>query len=243
MYTWNTLITHFTNILVLETLHYGGCCSIAQSCSTPCDPKDCSTSGFPVLHHVPEFAQTHVHCVSDAMQPSHPLSFPPPALSLSQHQGLFQRVSILHLVAKVLELHYGYHNVYNSPRSHSMDNSCPQCVRIETTSLNSEIYLLIYKAFITTHSTFAFENAQTSRFFFCIFFMLTTMWCFTDFETSLTISLILLCISTYSKHYCSVQFSCSVMSDSLRPHELQHARPPCPSPAPGVYPNPRPLSR
>ena len=116
-------------------------------------------------------------------------------------------------------------------------------MRIETTSLNSEIYLLIYKAFITTHSTFAFENAQTSRFFFCIFFMLTTMWCFTDFETSLTISLILLCISTYSKHYCSVQLSCSVVSDSLRPHELQHARPPCPSPAPGVYPNPRPLSR
>ena len=69
------------------------------------------------------------------------------------------------------------------------------------------------------------------------------MWCFTDFETSLTISLILLCISTYSKHYCSVQFSCSVMSDSLRPHEPQHARPPCPSPAPGVYPNPRPLSQ
>ena len=116
-------------------------------------------------------------------------------------------------------------------------------MRMETTSLNSEIYLLIYKAFITTHSIFAFENAQTSRFFFCIFFMLTIICCFTDFETSLTISLILLCISTYSKHYCSVQFSLSVMSDSLWPYESQHPRPPCPSPAPRVYPNPCPLSQ
>ena len=62
-----------------------------------CDPMDCSTPGFPVLHHHPEFAQTHVHWVGDAIQPSHPLSPPsPPALNLFQHQGLFQRVSYLH---------------------------------------------------------------------------------------------------------------------------------------------------
>ena len=48
-------------------------CSVAQSCPTLCDPKDCSTPGFPVLHHLPELSQTHVHCVSDAIQPSHPL--------------------------------------------------------------------------------------------------------------------------------------------------------------------------
>ena len=66
---------------------------------------DCSTPGFLVLHHLPEFAQTHAHWVVDAIQPSHPLSSPsPPALSLSQHQGVFQWVSSLHQVAKVLEL-------------------------------------------------------------------------------------------------------------------------------------------
>ena len=63
--------------------------------SALCNPMDCSTSGFPVLHHLPEFAQTHVHWVSDAIQPSHPLSFPfPPAFSLSQHQG-FSLMSLL----------------------------------------------------------------------------------------------------------------------------------------------------
>ena len=79
--------------------------SVAQSCLTLCDPMDCSTPGLPVHHQLPEFTQTHVHWVSDAIQPSHPLSSPfPPALNLSQHQGLFQWVSSSHQVAKVLEL-------------------------------------------------------------------------------------------------------------------------------------------
>ena len=66
---------------------------------------NCSTPGLPVHHQLPEFTQTHVHRVSDAIQPSHPLSSPsPPAFSLSQHQGLFQRVRSWHQVAKVLEL-------------------------------------------------------------------------------------------------------------------------------------------
>ena len=52
------------------------CCSVAQLCLTLLDPMDCSTPGFPVLHHLPEFAQTHVHRVSDAIQPSHPLWSP-----------------------------------------------------------------------------------------------------------------------------------------------------------------------
>ena len=67
---------------------------------------DCSTPGFPVHHQLPELAQIRVHRVSDAIQPSHLLSSPsPPALNLSQHQGLFQRVSSSHQGAKVLELH------------------------------------------------------------------------------------------------------------------------------------------
>ena len=79
------------------------CCLVAQSCLTFCDPVDFSTPGFLVLHHLLEFAQTHVHRVGDAMQPSHPLSsLSPPALSLSQQQGLFQWVGSSHQVAKVL---------------------------------------------------------------------------------------------------------------------------------------------
>ena len=80
------------------------CCSVAQSCPTLCNLMDCSTSGFPVFQYLSELAQTHVHWVSDAIQPSHPLLSPsPPALNLSQHQDLFQWVSSLHQVAKVLE--------------------------------------------------------------------------------------------------------------------------------------------
>ena len=62
------------------------CCSVAQLCLAICDPMDCSTPGFPVLHYLPEFAQTHVHWIGDAISPSPPLSLPsPPALDLSQH--------------------------------------------------------------------------------------------------------------------------------------------------------------
>ena len=75
--------------------------------STLCNPMDCSTPGFHVLYHIPEFAQTHLHWVSDAIQPCHPPSPPSPlAFSLSQHQGLFQWVSSSHQVAKVLELNF-----------------------------------------------------------------------------------------------------------------------------------------
>ena len=78
--------------------------SVAQSCSTLCDPTNCSTPGLPVHHQLPEFTQTHVHWVGDAIQPSHPLSSPsPPAPNPSQHQGLFQSVSSSHQVGKGLE--------------------------------------------------------------------------------------------------------------------------------------------
>ena len=79
-----------------------GCCSGSQSCPTLCDPMDCSTPGFPVLHCLPEFAQTHVHWVRDTTEPSHPLSPSSSALNPSQHQDLFQWVSSSHQVAKIL---------------------------------------------------------------------------------------------------------------------------------------------
>ena len=77
--------------------------SVTQLCPTLCNPMDCSTPGFPVHHPFLELAQTHVHQVSDAIQPSLLLSTPSLAFSLSQHQGLFKWVSSSHQVARVLE--------------------------------------------------------------------------------------------------------------------------------------------
>ena len=77
---------------------------VTQSCLTLCDPMNRSTPGLPVHHQLLEFTQTHVHQVRDAIQPSHPLSYPSsPAPNPSQHQSLFQWVNSLHEVAKVLE--------------------------------------------------------------------------------------------------------------------------------------------
>ena len=78
--------------------------SVAQSFPTICDPVNRSMPSPPLHHQLPELTQTEVHQVGDAIQPSHPLSSPPPpALNLSQHQGLFQRVNSSHQVARVLE--------------------------------------------------------------------------------------------------------------------------------------------
>ena len=72
------------------------CCSVAQLCLTLCNPMDWSMLGFSVLHHLPELAETHVHWVSDAIQPSHPLSSPSPlAFNIFQHQGFFPMSRLL----------------------------------------------------------------------------------------------------------------------------------------------------
>ena len=113
--------------------------SVAQSCPTLCNPMNHSTPGLPVDHQLPEFIQTHIHRVRDAIQPSHLWSPPsPPAPNPSQNQS------------------------------------------------SSEM--------------------------------------------------------EYTVQFSSVQFSRSVVSNSLRPHESQHARPPCPSPSPGVHSDSRPSS-
>ena len=92
--------------------------SFAQLCPTLCDPTDCSKPSLPIHHQLPEFTQTHVHWVSDAIQPSHPLLFPsPPALNLSQHQGLFKWVSSSHQVAKVLEFQFQHQSFQWTPRT------------------------------------------------------------------------------------------------------------------------------
>ena len=96
-----SLYGHYTHIhtITLRTPHTytHQFSSAAQLCPTLCDPMNHSTPGLPVHHQLPEFIQTHVHRVHDAIQPSHPLSSPSPAHNPSQHQSLFQ------WVAKVLE--------------------------------------------------------------------------------------------------------------------------------------------
>ena len=92
--------------------------SVAQSCPTLCDPMNHSTPGLPVHHQLPEFTQTHVHQVGDAIQPSHPLLSPsPPAPNPSQHQGLFQWVNSSHQVAKILEFQPQYQSFQWTPRT------------------------------------------------------------------------------------------------------------------------------
>ena len=78
----------YTGLISFRIIQFS---SVTQSCSTLCDPMNCSTPGLPVHHQLPEFTQTHIHRVGDAIQPSHPLSSPsPPAPNPSQHQSLFQ---------------------------------------------------------------------------------------------------------------------------------------------------------
>ena len=92
--------------------------SVAQSCPTLFDPMNRSTPGLPVHHQLPESTQTHVHRVNDAIQPSHPLLSPsPPALNLSQHQGLFKWVISSHQVAKVLECQLQHQSFQWTPRT------------------------------------------------------------------------------------------------------------------------------
>ena len=105
--------THFTHSLT----------SVAQSCPTRCDPMNRSTPGLPVRQHHPEFTQTHVHRVRDAIQPSHPRSSPsPPAPNPSQHQSLLQWVNSSHEVAKVLEFHLQHHSFQRNPRADLLQN-------------------------------------------------------------------------------------------------------------------------
>ena len=107
---------------VVKTLHFH--CrrhqfsSVAQSCPTLCHPMNCSTPGLPVHHQLLEFMQTHVHQVSEATQPSHPLPSPsPPSLNLSPHQGLFKSVRSSHQVAEVLEFQLQHQSFQWTPRT------------------------------------------------------------------------------------------------------------------------------
>ena len=102
---WITVIRSYIISSQKSSGNHCCCCSVTQSCPNLCDQTDYSMPGFPVLHHLPEFAQTHVHWVSDAIQPSHPLLPPfPLAFNLFQPHSLFQWVFSSHQMTKVMEL-------------------------------------------------------------------------------------------------------------------------------------------
>ena len=106
IFSWTT-VALWCHISFRCTLQWFGSVQFSRSVvSTLCDSMNRSTPGLPVHHQLPEFTQTHVHQISDAIQPSHPLLSPsPPAPNPSQHQRLFQWVNSSHEVAKVLEFH------------------------------------------------------------------------------------------------------------------------------------------
>ena len=157
------------------------CCSVAQSCPALCDPMDCSTSGFPVLHQIPELAQTHAHQVGDVIQPSHPLSFPsPPAFNLSQHQGLFQWVSSLSQVASNIRASASVFPVNiqhwvplgltgsspHSPRDSKESSPTPQFE-----SINSSALILLYDPTLITIQSYwknhSFDSKESKETLLC----------------------------------------------------------------------------
>ena len=135
--------------------------SLAQSCSTLCNPMNHGMPGLPVHHQLPEFTQTHIHRVNDAIQPSHPLSSPsPPALNPSQHQSLFQWVNSSHEVAKVLEFQLQHHSLQRNARADLFQNGLVGSPAIQGT-LKSLLQHHSSKASIIQHS--AFFIAQLSH--------------------------------------------------------------------------------
>ena len=153
-----------------------------QSCLTLCYPMDYSMPGFPVLHRLLELAQTHVHQVSDAIQPSHPLSLSPPAFSLSQLQGLIQWVSILDQVAKLLEFqlqHQSFQWIFRtdflsgwqvgspwSPRDFQESSLAPQFKSINSSMLSFQKYIYIYKETLTFIPDYWKNHSLTTWTFF-----------------------------------------------------------------------------
>ena len=136
--------------------------SVTQSCPTLCNPMNRSMPGQPVHHQLPEFTQTHVHWVSDAIQPSHPLSPPsPPALNPSQHQSLFQWVNSSQEVAKVLEFHLQHHFFQRNPRADLLQNGLVGSLCSSRDSQESSPTPQ-FKTINSSHSAFLYSPTFTS---------------------------------------------------------------------------------
>ena len=128
--------------------------SVAQSCPTLCDPMDCSTPGFPVYHQLPELTQARVPWVSDAIQPSHPLSSPSPStFNHSQHQCLFKWVSSLHQWPKYWSFSFSISPSKEHPRLISFRMDWLDLLAVQAT-LKSLLQHHSSKASILWHSPF-----------------------------------------------------------------------------------------
>ena len=141
-------------------------------------PTDCSIPGLPLFHYLPEFAQTHVHWVDDAIQLSHPLSpHPPPVLSLSQHQGLFQWVSCLHQVVKVLDFSISPSSEYSRLRIDWFDLLAVQrtlrsCLRHH----NLKALILQRSAFFMVHPVYDYWKNHSFACMVFVGFKLASFW-------------------------------------------------------------------
>ena len=136
--------------------------SVAQSCLTLCDPMNRSTPGLPAHYQLPEFTQTHVHRLSDAIQPSHPLMSPSPLTpNPSQHQNLFQWVNSSHEVDKVLEFQLQHHSFQRNPRAELLQNrlvgspcsprdSQDSSPTLQFKSINSSVLSLLHSPTLTS---------------------------------------------------------------------------------------------
>ena len=155
------MVPHTLVFEIKRTIQFG---SVAQSCPTLYDPMDCSTPGLPVRHQLPEFTQTHVLWVGDAIQPS--LPSPSPTFDLSQHQGLFRWVSFSNQVAKVLEFQLQHQSfqwaIYHVPLpSHE-----------SVVALISGFFGDIMPKFLTNQSFPIYSKEQGSLVCFMIFMIL-----------------------------------------------------------------------
>ena len=156
LHNWNPQIFKNWDIISVQFS------SVSQSCPTLCNPMDCSTPGLPVHHQLPEFTQTHIDWVSDAIQPSHTLSSPiPPAPNPSHHQSLFQWVNSSHEVAKPLEFQLQHHSLKRNPRADLLYNGLvgsPCCPRDSQESsptpqlkrINSSLLSLLHSPTLTS---------------------------------------------------------------------------------------------
>ena len=181
--------------------------SVAQSHPTLCNPMDCSTPGLPVHHQLPEFTQTQVHWISDAIQLSHPLLFPsPPTFYLSQDEGLFNRVSSLHQVAKVLEFQLQHQSFQWIFRLISFRMDWLDFLAVQGT-LRSLLQHHSSKASILPHSAFFMVQ-------FSYPYMTTGKTCWLGMQVYFTKS------TSSIMHQCELVLNHSVVSDSLRSHGL-----------------------
>ena len=151
----------------------------------------CSTPGLPVHHHFPEFTQTHVHRVSDAMQPSHPLLSPsPPAPNPSQYQSLFQWVNSSHEVAKVLEFLLKHHSFQRTPRLISFRMEWLDFLAVQGTLkslqhhsskasiLRRSVFITVQLShpYVTTGKTIALTRRRITASQYCVCFCYTSTW-------------------------------------------------------------------